>query len=259
MRRHLGKTGRADLHIHTIASDGIATIPELLRYVEEQTSLNVIAITDHDVFEGSYEARELAGRGHYNFEVVTGMEVTTLEGHLLALFLEKPVPSYRTLIKTLEAVQAEGGLCIVPHPMSWVAHSLRQGLLDRLLLEQKCGCVGNCLVGIELVNASLANRLSFEKARERNRSHYHLAETGGSDAHFPIQVGTGYTLFPGHTAEDLKRSLLKRQTSAASGARVRLREIGYRLVAKQILRGLVVHPGHLMVKSLRRLFLDISP
>ena len=40
--------GTADLHIHTAQGDGMAEIPELLSYVDEETDLSVIAITDHD-------------------------------------------------------------------------------------------------------------------------------------------------------------------------------------------------------------------
>ncbi len=40
--------GKADLHLHTALGDGMAEIPELLTYVEEETDLSLIAITEHD-------------------------------------------------------------------------------------------------------------------------------------------------------------------------------------------------------------------
>ena len=87
MRTRREGYGVADIHIHSSASDGMADIPRILDYAEQKTNLAVIAITDHDEFEGSYQAGELVAKGNYSFEVVLGMEVTTLEGHLLALFL----------------------------------------------------------------------------------------------------------------------------------------------------------------------------
>ena len=71
--------GIADIHLHSIASDGLAPIPELLEYVQNETGLDVIAITDHDCIEGSYQAREMAATGNYRFEVVVGMEVTNTD------------------------------------------------------------------------------------------------------------------------------------------------------------------------------------
>src|ERR1700736_5106027 len=88
-----GKQGKADLHMHSTYSDGCATIEEILEYVQQQTSLDVIALTDHDVIDGALRARDLWARGSYRFDFVVGEEVSTADGHLLALFIEKRVPA----------------------------------------------------------------------------------------------------------------------------------------------------------------------
>ena len=54
--------GIADLHIHSSLVDGMASVYQILEYVECKTELDVIAITDHDDLRGSYAARELAAR-----------------------------------------------------------------------------------------------------------------------------------------------------------------------------------------------------
>jgi len=54
--------GAADIHVHSTASDGMASVEEILEYVAERGELDVIAITDHAVLTGSYEARELAAK-----------------------------------------------------------------------------------------------------------------------------------------------------------------------------------------------------
>ena len=56
----IDQISKADLHIHTSASDGTATVPELLEYVARTTDLRVIAITDHDSIAGAKEAARLA-------------------------------------------------------------------------------------------------------------------------------------------------------------------------------------------------------
>ena len=74
---HEGKLGRADLHMHSNYSDGIGTIQQILDYAQEQTRLDVIALTDHDVIEGSLRARDLWAKGSYRFDFIVGEEVST--------------------------------------------------------------------------------------------------------------------------------------------------------------------------------------
>ena len=53
---------KADLHLHTTHSDGMATVPELLAHVSSNTDLKVIAITDHDSIVGAKLAARMAAR-----------------------------------------------------------------------------------------------------------------------------------------------------------------------------------------------------
>jgi|APSaa5957512622_1039677.scaffolds.fasta_scaffold04967_2 predicted metal-dependent phosphoesterase TrpH len=223
--------GIADLHMHSSLGDGMASIYQILEYVEHKTDLDVIAITDHDDIRGSYQARELAAKKNYRFEVVTGMEVTTLHGHLIAVFIEEPVAPLARLDTTVEAIHKQGGLCIVPHPMSWLMRSIGQTTLDRFSYRRD----GIHLNGIELVNSNIAARISYEKSKRLNRKRYHLAETGASDAHFLVMIGSGYTVFPGKTAADLKQALIDRTTNAGSNGPVSLKKIGYGRVLKQLM------------------------
>ncbi|MFQ5472594.1 MAG: PHP domain-containing protein, partial [Dehalococcoidia bacterium] len=75
------RLGKADLHVHTSASDGMADASALLDYVEEHTDLDVVAITDHDDIRGAWRAREVWANRRYRFEVVTGIEITSIQGH----------------------------------------------------------------------------------------------------------------------------------------------------------------------------------
>lgn len=221
--------GVADIHIHSSVGDGMAEVLTILEFVEEKTSLDVIAITDHDRIEGSYQARELVAKLGYHFDVVTGIEVTTLDGHLLALFLESPPPSLKPLEETIEAIHAQGGLCIVPHPMSWLTSSVNQQSLERIVANSEQGLY---LDGIETINPTLVGRISNGKAKKFNER-YGLAETGGSDSHFLITVGSAFTLFPGRSAEELRRSLLERTTQARNGSRVGIGDIGFIQIIRQ--------------------------
>jgi predicted metal-dependent phosphoesterase TrpH len=230
--------GTADLHIHTSLGDGMADIPELLAYVEERTDLSVIAITEHDGLQAAFAAREAWARGRYRFELIVGEEVTTIEGHLLALFIDEPVASLKPLRPTLEAVHEQGGLCVIPHPMSWLTRSLGQRVIERVLRE---GGDGAYFDAIEL-SSSPAARLGAKKARRLNRERYHLAEVGSSDAHFAEAVGASFTTFEGSSAEELRRSILARATSATIGQYPSLRQIGLRRIVQQQWRGMLATP-----------------
>ena len=59
MTEHTAATGRgrADLHIHTLASDGTAGVAAILDHVERRTDLDVIAISDHERIDAAVAAR----------------------------------------------------------------------------------------------------------------------------------------------------------------------------------------------------------
>ncbi len=203
--------GKADIHIHTTHSDGMATVEQVLEYVEHKTDLDLIAITDHDMFDGADEARNLAARRQYRFQVVTGMEVTTIEGHLLVLGIDKPVRSLQSLDKTIAQVHEQGGMVIAPHPMSWMIRSIGRNGLMRIHNSPSDGLHFD---GFETLNPSIAGKVVVKQVRELNERVLRLAETGGSDSHVLPTIGTAATVFPGETAEDLRRALAERTTTA---------------------------------------------
>lgn len=196
--------GRADLHLHTLSSDGLMSAREVVDYAEENTALDVIAITDHDDVEAALEAREYAERRQYRVQVVTGVEVTTRDGHLLALFLERRPTALRPLLETLEWIKHHDGVAIAPHPFTRWTHSLSGAPLRRAA-EQAL------LTGVEVLNASPAGRAS-QKHAARFAHEHGLALAGGSDAHMLRIVGLAHTRFPGRTPEDLRRALETRAT-----------------------------------------------
>jgi len=73
------RRGLADVHMHTNYSDGTGSVEEVLAFAQERTSLDVIAITDHDTIEGALRARDLAAERDYRFEVIVGEEISTRE------------------------------------------------------------------------------------------------------------------------------------------------------------------------------------
>ena len=224
--------------MHTRASDGLMTAAELVDYAEQATRLDVIAVTDHDETAAGLEAREYALRMGYRVQVISGVEVSTRDGHLLALFIEQRPPALRPLRETAEWVKARGGVCIAPHPFTRWTHSLS----SRALL----GAVQHDLVcAVEVLNASPAGRASRARA-VRFVDEHNLAGVGGSDAHVLGVVGLAHTRFHGYTPDDLRRGL-ERGTTFAEGRFASPREVAAEAVP-QLARSMV----HLPLRRLAR-------
>jgi hypothetical protein len=249
-------TGKADLHVHTAASDGMAHAQEVLDHVEQRTSLDVIAVTDHDDIRGAWEAREAWAKGRYRFDLVVGVEVTAIEGHLLALFVEEPLPNLCRAEEVLEAVHRQGGICVAPHPLNWLTRSVGARTLRRIAAHPGHGVH---LDGMEVANQSPGSGMWRRRAVELNRSELGLAEVGGSDAHFTDFIGSAYTSFPGRTAADLRRAILERSTRGVTGRHPGFRQIGAGRLLRQTYRGIMTTPrrmgwGPTAASFVRRIF-----
>ena len=55
------REGRADLHIHSLASDGTASVIDILERAAGPAALDVIAITDHERIDSAVAARSSPG------------------------------------------------------------------------------------------------------------------------------------------------------------------------------------------------------
>lgn len=245
--------GKADLHIHTSHSDGMADVQQVLDHIETETDLDVVAITDHDEIRGSLAARESWARRRYRFELVTGVEVTAIEGHVIALFMEEPVRSLRPLDDVLIAIHRQGGFAIAPHPLNWLTRSVNGGTLERVAADEREGVYFDA---IETANTSAASGLWVRRARRLNRATLGLPEVGGSDAHFLPAIGSAYTSFADRTAQDLRASLSSGSTRARRGTHPSLREIGPWQLARQTWRGLSTTPRTMGLGPTARSFVE---
>ena len=235
--------GKADLHIHTRVSDGMASIEQVLAYAEEQTDLDVVAVTDHEDVTGGLRARELAAKRGYRLQVIPGAEITTLHGHLLALFIEATPKSFRGVESTVEMVHSQGGLAVVPHPMSWLTRSVSRRTLDRVV---KAGERAASFDAIETANPSPAGLLTRKRALHLNARDWKLPEVGGSDAHHLLHTGCGWTEFPGTTEAELRAAIIENTTRAAMRPYPSLREIGLGQAALGLAWGYAATPRKML-------------
>jgi predicted metal-dependent phosphoesterase TrpH len=200
---HAGKLGKADLHMHSTYSDGIATIEQIFQHAQENTTLDVIAVTDHDVIEGSLRARELWMQRNYHFDYIVGEEVSTKEGHLLGLFIEKRIPPGLSMERSIDLIHEQGGLAIVAHPLHPLfRHSCSREVLDRIYAAKDVW-----LDGVETWNASFCGIYANRQAMSANREVYGWSELGNSDAHTLNAIGRGCTWFEGKSAQDVRTAI----------------------------------------------------
>jgi predicted metal-dependent phosphoesterase TrpH len=208
--------GRADLHMHTSFSDGWPSPHALVDYARA-TNLDVIAVTDHDTIEGALRAREHAAK-RSRLEVVVGEEVSSRNGHIVGLFLEKRIRPGMSAAATVDAIHEQGGLAVAVHPfwrtrrrnpartvhgVGWLAAELEFDAIE----------VENATPGFYVFN-QMARRLSESLG---------CAETGSSDAHILDAVGRAFTEFPGRTPQALRKAII---TGSTMAGRERYRAMG---------------------------------
>src|SRR5258705_13077684 len=102
------------MHTHSEASpDSRTKVAEQARAVRA-ANIDVICATDHNTIEGALRLRELAD----GFRVIVGEEVSSRDGEIIGLFLDKPVPRGLSAEETIGRIHDQGGLVSVPHPSS---------------------------------------------------------------------------------------------------------------------------------------------
>lgn len=104
---------RGAMELHSRHShDGTMAISAIAK-LAQAANLDFIIVTDHNHLNGKSEERR-QGRPM----VLVGSELSTTGGHLLALFIEKPVTNDQPVEQMIEAIHAQGGLAIVSDPAS---------------------------------------------------------------------------------------------------------------------------------------------
>jgi hypothetical protein len=207
--------GLAEVHAHTLASDGMVSAEELVR-AAAAILLNVLCITDHDTMADIGHAIELGAS--LGVEVVRGEEVTASFPpgiHIIGLFLEHQVRMHMSVEDTVDAIHDAGGLAVIAHPFmpTWFA-SMTPGRA-RLLLQS------HRVDGIELRHTAPVLPGTWKQLDAFYADHRDQlgAALGAGDSHFgEYDLGRVLTVFPGRTATDLRRAIEERTTSPRSAS-----------------------------------------
>jgi predicted metal-dependent phosphoesterase TrpH len=173
---------KADLHVHTTYSKDSLITPKDLVYYAKKRGLNAVAVTDHNLLEGSWKiAKEI------DFPIIPGMEVSSSDGHIVALNVSELIPRGFSAAETVERIHKAGGVAIACHPFVFGKGCLKEAVSEKF-------------DAVEVINArAFPFKRSVKKAEETAKK-FNLPRVAGTDAHFGPQIGYGFTVIE---AEDL--------------------------------------------------------
>ncbi len=194
---------KIDLHVHTRLSRDNDADPDALFRRARDIGLDAVCITEHHSYEVS-AAHEPVARRH-GVRLLRAVEASTDIGHLLLFGIRDDswntyTGSYLKAPDVIRAAKAQGAVVVAAHPFRKGRNAFMMG--DRVKTLD--------LDGIETANGAATPE---ENARAAACA-VGLAQTGGSDAHAPEQVGRRVTEIDGdiRTIDDLVRAIREKRT-----------------------------------------------
>jgi predicted metal-dependent phosphoesterase TrpH len=188
---------KIDCHCHTIysrhsfwGSDALNTPLEMIKAAIKK-DINGLAITDHNTVKGSLIAKREARR-FKDFLIITGCEIKTREGEIIALGIKENVPMNLSIEETVEKINELGGISVAPHPFG------------SYIFRRCAGRKGLMADAIEIYNSTLTNSqnnkaLSLAKLFKKSF-------TAGSDAHSSRNVGNAGIIVDGNPIENILKN-----------------------------------------------------
>lgn len=192
-----------ELHAHSARShDGVDPIETLLEHAQTR-GLDALAVTDHDAIDASLRAADLAPA--YGLVGIPGIEVSSHAGHVLALGVDRLVPSGLPFEETVACIHDAGGTAVVPHPFQ----KFRKGVLAHV--DPEALVVADA---IEVYNSRWLTGRTNRQARDL-AVELGMPMTAGSDAHVAEMVGQAATLVDAdqHDADAILAAICEGRTA----------------------------------------------
>lgn len=181
-------TKKAELHCHAnrrqrvfyfpLLYDSVTTESEIIDKCTKE-DIKILSITDHDSLDGYYNAKRIIEKNKLDILLVSGCEISTKDGHVLAYGIKKKILKNLSVNKTIEKIHEQNGVAVAPHPFMLLG-------LGNKIFE-------NSFDAIEVFNSmipTVSNRLCELKTKNLN-----IPKMVGSDAHQFQNVGNSTLLF----------------------------------------------------------------
>ncbi len=183
--------------MHTCYSaDATTTLKEVVYYAKER-GLDGVAVTDHDTIIGALRLAK-----QKQIIAIPGIEINTLNGHVLALNVTKPIARNRDLIETVEKIRELGGIAALAHP----SVILKGGAAYK-------ACSASNIDAVEIINSAAFPFFLSTYLNRRLAKRLRLPEIAGSDAHHPQEIGKAYTIISADSnLDDIIEALRKGKT-----------------------------------------------
>jgi predicted metal-dependent phosphoesterase TrpH len=169
---------KMDLHIHSKYSEDASGSPKEIMKLLKKKGLNGMCITDHNSIKGSLEALKLKPK---DFVIIPGLEISTIDGHILAYGLKDGITRNLTVEETVEQILDKGGIPIVPHLFRKMSG----------IKKEKLELIYKKVPAMEVFNGCSLPKTNIKTAKIAKE--FELGGIGGSDAHNPLYAGYGYT------------------------------------------------------------------
>jgi predicted metal-dependent phosphoesterase TrpH len=197
----------ADFHIHNrFSRDSILSEDKFIRVAMER-GLTHVAVTNHNNVEGAIAVRERAAALGVDdrLTVILGEEVSTSDGEVVGLFLQRTIPRGLTAEETADEIHAQGGLVSIPHPFDpFRASHIRPLPLERL-------ASGGKIDMIEVFNSRVTFSRHNEEAAEF-ATHHGIPGIAASDSHSAFEVAMSFNALPAFaTADELRDGLAENE------------------------------------------------
>lgn len=154
----------------------------------QEVGISCIAICDHGTAEGALKMQEIAP-----FPVIVAEEILTPHGEIMGMFLKETIPSGLSVEQTISRIKAQGGLVCIPHPFDMFRHSaLRSNIIEEIAEQIDI---------VEVLNSRYILGRSSTKALAFALK-YGIAQSAGSDAHTPHEIGNAYVKMPEFNGRD---------------------------------------------------------
>lgn len=175
-------TIRFDMHLHSRYSpDAVTDVRTIVRGWTHHGILPLVC--DHNTTRGGEKVYACIREHDPDVPAILANEIMTSEGEIIGLFLNEEIPAFLSAQETLDRIEEQGALSIVPHPFcTYRSSAIKTATLHEIIDR------------IDIVEGYNARILCAEENRQaRDFAALHNKPISvGSDAHTPFELGRNW-------------------------------------------------------------------